>query len=133
MGRSLAVIFVASVLAVGCGTTKMSMDRSDNVLAAEGQVKVKEKDGNRMLEVNVKHLAPPDRLQGDAKNYVVWVKPLDQAAAPMNVGALAINDDLEGSLKTVTPFEKFEVFVTPEPTAETVSPSGQRVLWKRVD
>ena len=133
MGGLRVLCLMGSMLLVACGTTKLAMDRSDNVPAAQGQVKVKEKDGNRMVELKVDHLAPANRIDQNAQQYVVWVKPLEREGAAMNVGALALDDDLKGSLNTVTPFEKFEIFVTAEPSREAVNPTGQRVLWQRVD
>ena len=71
-------------------------------------------------------------MRNDASAYVVWVEPLDRSMAPQNVGALRVNDDLEGELRTVTPLEDFNLFVTPEPHGNANEPSGPKVLWATV-
>jgi Tfp pilus assembly protein PilZ len=139
LGKEVGVVIYKSVFGValalllaGCGTSKMAMERSDRVPAAEGQVKVnEEKDGNNKVEVKVLHLAPPERLQGS--HYVVWIRPTEVQGPAQNVGVLGLDDEQSAELETTTPFDKFEVFVTVEPSDQATSPTGAKVLWSAHD
>ena len=95
--------------------------------AARGNVDVEaEPNGNTRVSISVRHLAPPASIAARATTYVAWIVPRGSAspgaapsqpsdARPINVGAIAVDDDLEGSLETTTPFQQFDVIITPEP------------------
>jgi hypothetical protein len=40
-----------------------------------------------------------------------------------------VNDHRKGTLKTVTPLNDFELFVTAETDSQTQVPTGQRLIW----
>lgn len=118
----------AAVFAPGCAS-KETLSASPALPAAEGSLKCGKADNdNTGIDLKVKHLANPERLTPPASVYVVWVKP-DKDAAPQNIGALEVDSDLTGRLKTVTALRRFELFVTGEATGQTPSPSGSPVLW----
>lgn len=97
--------------------------------ASEGEALFKTTDdGNTAVTVRVRHLARPERLTPPAKVYVVWVRPRKELPA-RNVGALKVDDDLNGALDTVTPDAAFELFVTAEQAGEAQAPSGPPLLW----
>jgi hypothetical protein len=101
------------------------------VPASEGTVNATEGDnGNTNLEIRVKHLAQPSQVASDATVYVVWVQPRN--APRQNVGALVLNDNLEGQLDTVTPHIQFTVSVTPEPSGHVEEPTHQPVFTAEV-
>jgi hypothetical protein len=79
----------------------------------------------------VKHLAEPERIDKDAKEYVVWVTPEGSDVAT-NVGALKVDDDLRGKLETTVPYEKFTVKITPEKNRVAVAPTGPTVIEKSI-
>jgi len=54
---------------------------------------------------------------------------VDKDATPQNIGALEVDGDLSGRLKTVTAQRRFELFVTGEATGQAPSPSGEPLLW----
>lgn len=89
-------------------------------------------NGNTAVEVHVRHLAPPGRLDAAATTYIVWVQAAGETA-PQNLGALRVDEKLRGTLRTVTPFRRFDVFVTPEPGPTAVTPTGRRLLSARID
>jgi hypothetical protein len=104
-----------------------TMNSTDRIPSAVGKVKVaEEKGGNTKVKVEVSHLAQPSSISDDASTYVVWLKP--EAGPPQNVGVLAVNKDLKGSLETTTAFKDFQVLVTAERDPNVTSPSGQPVL-----
>lgn len=101
---------------------KVRFVASATVPAAEGYVKIKRDDNrNYALEVNVKHLASPEKLQPSKNAYVVWVET--ERNGVKNVGQLRsssgfFSSTLEASLTAVTPFEPVSVFVTAEDRAD---------------
>jgi hypothetical protein len=116
----------------GSGKSEQTMSSSSGNPAAQGTVNASAADnGNTALRVRVKHLAPPSRMASDATVYVVWIQPGD--AAIQNVGAMTLNDDLEGRLDTVTPHSRFTVTVTPEPGARGAQPTNEPVFTTDVD
>lgn len=135
MRNFLSVMAVTGLL-VGSSAcaTKMNMDRSTAVPAAEAKLKVKKKgDNHNEVKVAVEHLAPVQRISPEASHYVVWLQPTEGQAMPINVGVLDVDDDQEGELETSTPYKHFEVFVTAETEAQATAPRGERVLWATVN
>jgi hypothetical protein len=108
------------------------MHSGEGVLASEGTVRVSDGDnGNSKVAIRVKHLAPPSKVSADSTVYVVWIQPRE--GDRQNVGALALNKDLEGSLDTLTPHRRFKVSVTPEPTGQVAEPSHEPVFTYDVE
>lgn len=127
-------LFLLVVALTGCAasSSKMLLEASDNMPAAEGNIVAKEgKNGNTELALRVKHLARPEAVAGDARTYVVWAQD-PNGGSVHNLGALEVNDNLEGTLNTVTPLKQFDLFVTPEPYAALSEPTGTKALWTRV-
>lgn len=125
---TLLIAIGAFVFAAGCaGPERLST--SSSLPAAEGSLLCdKAANGNTGINLKVKHLANPDRLTPPATVYVVWTKT-DKDAPPQNIGALEVDADLSGRLKTVTSQRRFELFVTGEATGQAPSPSGKPLLW----
>lgn len=96
--------------------------------AAQGEVRVsKAANNNTVVDVRVQHLALPGRVTPGANTYVVWARPEGEQSV-QNLGALRVSADLTGSLKTVTAFRRFELFITAEPSARVMQPSGAELL-----
>ena len=86
-----------------------------------------DRNGNIAIELEAKHLAPPDRLSPPHQTYVVWVKPADKQ--PEVIGQLRVNkDDMAASLKATVAYHNFDVFVTAEDNAKPDAPTGPEVL-----
>jgi hypothetical protein len=134
--RSVLSISVSAAIAIafvqqGCDTTQQMLSDAD-VPASQGKVTVGAADnGNTEVTVQVKHLAPPAKIAADAKIYVVWIQPSN--GEKQNVGALALNDNLEGHLRTVTPHRRFLLTVTPEPGGRVLVPSHKPVFTSSVE
>jgi hypothetical protein len=135
------VLGIAAVTAAGvmsCGktvtvpggtSTTSALQPVGEAHAAKGELKIKEGDnGNTALGVNVKYLAPPEKMAPNATTYVVWAKPRVGDMRPQNLGALHVNDDREGSLDTVTSLKNFDVIETPEPSAAVTAPTHSPVF-----
>lgn len=108
------------------------MPASGRTPAAEGTVSTEHgENDNIVAHVRVKHLAPPSRLASDANTYVVWVQPPN--APIQSVGALRLDDELEGELDFVTPHEQFRLTITPESSATFTAPMNRPVFSVSVD
>jgi hypothetical protein len=116
----------------GSDDTPTTMRASDKVPAAQGTVRISDADnGNTGLSIRVQHLAPPSKIAPDATTYVVWIQPRNGTI--QSVGAMSLDDDLEGSLDAVTPHKRFVVTVTPEPSAQVSGPSHEPVFTYDVE
>jgi hypothetical protein len=104
-----------------------TMNTTEMIPSAVGKVKVaNEKDGNTKVKVEVNHLAQPSAVFDQTSTYVVWLKP--ESGTAQNVGVLAIDKNLKGSLETQTAFKDFQVLVTAERDANVTAPSGRAVM-----
>jgi hypothetical protein len=87
--------------------------------------------GTRIVLV-VRNLAEPENLNPPGYSYVAWVQG-DREAPPHNVGALVVDDEQQGELRTLTPLRDFELFVTAEPSSDVAQPTGPPLLWVHRD
>ena len=132
---------LAGTLALGGGCSTFGSDKNaqtwtmkatDQIPSASGKVQVAtEKSGNHKLKVEVKHMAPAERVFEGSSVYVVWVKAA--SGEFQNVGALKVDKDLNGELTTQTPFSAFELIVTAEKSVDTTTPSDYKVMNARVE
>jgi hypothetical protein len=111
--------------------SKIVMSSSASVPAAKGVMHATH-DGNKntKLEMSVHYLAQPGALTPSAAAYVVWLQPDNDSA--QNKGELKIGKDRNGSLTIVTSLKRFEIYVTPEQSAEATAPTGEHVLSANV-
>lgn len=130
--KLLNVALVAAWTLSGCalfGGGVNKMNSSPSVPAAQGQVKFKNAaNDNTGIDLEVKHLADPQKLTPPAQNYVVWTRRAKDAE-PQNIGALSVDKNLTGTLKTVTPLHSFELFVTAEGSGQVQAPTSTPLLW----
>jgi len=116
----------------GSGAPKQNMNTSPENTSGQGTVQATLGDnGNTSVEVRVKHLSPAPKVAADASVYVVWIRPRN--AEIQNVGALQIDDDLIGKLKTTTPHRAFTLTITPEPSARMALPTHPAVFTSEVN
>ena len=116
----------------GGGSTNETMRPAAGNIAGEGTVEAKRGDnGNTEIEVRVKHLAAPAKVAADSSVYVVWIRPGADGRI-QNVGALEVDAELVGRLKTTTPHRAFRLTVTPEPSARMAEPTHAPVFTSDV-
>jgi hypothetical protein len=96
--------------------------------AAMGVVKTKtDHNGNIVVALEAKHLAPPDRLTPSHSTYVVWIQPENKP--PQELGVLTVDPTKEtATLETTVPYHRFDIFVTAEDNPKPASPSSDEVL-----
>ena len=100
--------------------------------AAEGKVNTDtDRNGNTGIEVQVKHMATPQSLTPAKQTYLVWVQ--SRGRDPELLGALRVNENLEGSLKAATPYKEFEIFITAEDNLKPETPSSMVILKGAVE
>ncbi|MEO6950848.1 MAG: anti-sigma factor [Polyangia bacterium] len=85
-------------------------------------------NGNTNVDLKVKHLAMADRVNAGATTYVVWATANGDNANAMNIGALKLDKNLDGTLETKTAMRDFKLTVTAEPDGTAQHPSGPVVL-----
>ena len=130
IAHSAGVVLLV-LLTTSCAR-KIHFDNSSVVPAAKGTVKLKtDNNNNHSIEVNVRHLAPPSRLQPPKSVYVVWMETSQngvQNLGQLKTSAGFISNTLKASLHAVTPFTPGRIFVTAEDQANIQYPNSFVVL-----
>lgn len=140
MNRAVSVL-LAGVLSLSCSSMmgnkdsrELQLTGSPSLTSAEGTAKVSTTDdGNTQIDLDVKHLAPPEKVNTGATAFVVWVKDANSETDPHNLGALKVDKDLHGSMQAVTSLRSFDLYVTAEPSATINQPSGEQLLRTNVE
>ncbi len=124
----LALLFMACT-----STAQIQLQGTSLAPAAEGVVRTTTgPNRNTQLEISVQHLAPPGMVVSGATTYVVWVRSVEPGAMPQNVGALRVDRNLEGTLKTLSPLRYFDLSITAEPGPAVARPSGAAILSTQI-
>lgn len=110
------LVIMFSVLLISC-SKKMDFSRSAVVPGADGWVKVdKDNNNNYSIKMKVVNLAKPDQLTPPKKEYVFWVKDVNEKTT--NLGRLTSERGMsrlkKASLSTVSNTEPEYFFITAE-------------------
>ncbi|AUX40035.1 hypothetical protein SOCE26_014300 [Sorangium cellulosum] len=133
----LAVVAFACAMMAGCGGplryTPPGIGKApgaDAVIVAD----VNFDAAMTRLDINVKDLPPPERLDTSKSAFVVWARP-DNDSPWQRVGALNYDtDDRTGKLKDVSvPMTRFELVISLENTSNPESPSSELVIKQDVE
>ena len=129
--RCVGLVFAVSAFPFACAAPT-AMQSGPGVPASQGTVNVTEADnGNTNVDVRVKHLAPAHKMASDSTVYVVWLHA--PQGGTQNLGALTLNDNLEGRLEALTPHRRFVLTVTPEPSAQATMPTHAPVFTTNIE
>jgi len=110
------------VLLSSCATT-IKFPTSNTAPAADITVtKKQDKNKNFVIEVTAKNLASPDRLTPSKSNYSVWI--VTENSGTKNIGQLKNKNAKTATLKTSTPFDFKEIFITAEDGGANSYPSS---------
>src|ERR1700724_2191568 len=133
MKRNIALFVVFSfLLAVAAWGREDRLTNTGTTPAAMGKVITdNDRNGNTGIEVQVKHMAAPQSLTPAKTIYVVWVQP--RGKDPEALGALRVNEGLEGSLKATTPYKDFDIFITAEDSLKPEIPASMVILKGTVE
>lgn len=119
---SLGVIVL---LLTSCGSVA-KFPTSDVTPASEiSATKKQDKNKNYVIEVTAKSLASPDRLNPAKNNYSVWIVTRDNETK--NIGQLNLKNGKTATLKTSTPFDVKEIFITAEDQGNNSYPQGVEI------
>jgi hypothetical protein len=131
---AITLLILIGLAATSCsGPKKQKLESSGDIPAAEATVEIgTSSNGNTTFDLTVWHLAMPSRVDPGAIVYVVWLRSGVSTVQVQNMGALRVDDDLEGNYSGVTPLRDFEIFVTAEPSAAGVSPTGKALLYTTI-
>jgi hypothetical protein len=123
-GRNVLFITLIFILTSCATTTKFPT--SSIVPAAEIVAKIKQdKNKNYAIEIVAKNLASPDRLSPPKNNYSVWM--VTEKNETKNLGQLINKNAKKAVLKTTTPFQVVEIFITTEERGDSSYPSGDEI------
>lgn len=125
------ISFFALLLLLGSCTPSMNFLASSVVPAATGKVQVKrDKNQNYVVRVNVRNLAPADRLTPPGRTYIVWME--SDRNTIKKLGLLEPRSKaLNASLTTTAVTNPNRIFVTAENSPEIQQPVGTEVLATR--
>ncbi len=128
-------ILLLCVISPACGGAPppVRMAVAERMPATEGTVMAtRGENDNTAIEVRVRHLASPEKIAAEATTYVVWARA-EGNGAPQNLGALQVNKELQGTLRTVTPLRTFDLFITAEPSPTVKQPSTEHLLTASIE
>lgn len=124
---SLLVSLAVLLLGLTAWAEDVPMVASSLVPAATGKISYgHDRNGNTKFTVATQNLAAPTQLNPAKNDYVVWIEPRGQQ--PQNAGLLKINNNLQGSFSSTTPYKTFKVVVTAEDNPTATQPSGPEIL-----
>ncbi|MEO5995716.1 MAG: hypothetical protein ABIN89_03345 [Chitinophagaceae bacterium] len=111
---------------------KISFQTSSVVPAAKGTVKIKkDKNSNYQIEVSIRNLAEPKRLEPSRNTYVIWMDTDNNGTkniGQINTSTNFLSSKLKASFQTVSSFKPKKVFITAEDDASIQYPGMQLVL-----
>ncbi|QJW88221.1 hypothetical protein HNV11_01915 [Spirosoma taeanense] len=128
--NSIVILFF-SVLTLNSCTPKMTFTTSSIIPAASGDVEVKkDKNNNYIVNVSVRNLAEPQKLNPPKSTYLVWMESDNSSAKKL--GQLApYSKSLKADLSATSITKPTQVFITAENDAEVTYPRGETVLTTR--
>ena len=119
------------LLLTSCSSIK-TFPVSNTAPAAEITAKIKQdKNKNYFIEVKAKNLASSDRLSPPKNNYSVWL--VTKKNGIKNMGQLIIENAKTSKLKTTTPFQVVEIFITAEDQGNLSEPNGIEITRTNVE
>ena len=122
--KSLLFMSLIAVLTSCATTTKFPL--SSTVPAAEITAKVnQDKNKNYVINVVAKNLASAERLNPPKNNYSVWI--VTENGTIKNIGQLTNLNAKTATLKTLTPFNVKEIFITAEDQGNLTNPNGVEI------
>jgi biopolymer transport protein ExbD len=125
--KSLINLLLVSVLVflTSCATTTKFPVSSVTPAAEITAKKKQDKNNNYVIEVTAKNLASADRVDPSKKNYNVWI--VTENNGTKNAGMLVNKNAKTATLKTSTPYDVKEIFITAEDQGDYSYPVGVEI------
>lgn len=125
------ILVLAAVALAACAGPRVAS--SPDLAQARTSVRFGRLSDDRVsIDLAVRRLEEPSKLFPPGHAYVAWVRRGPDSPA-QNVGALEIDDQLNGLLRTATDLRRFELFVTAEAASDVDKPAGPPLLWTSHD
>ena len=120
-------ILLGSIILImtSCATTAKFPVSSKVPAAVITAKKNTDKHNNTTIEITARNLASPDRLVPPKSNYSVWGVTNNNTIR--NLGQLNVTNAKKTTLKTMTPFEVREIFITVEGQGNLKYPVGTEI------
>lgn len=126
---TIPLIAAALASCAAFGGDRRPLSRGPDVAPAEGEaVFTRVNAVATAIELRLKNLAEPERLNPPGYVYIAWVRA-GREAEPRNVGRLIVSPDFTGELRALTDARWSELFVTVEATGDAERPTGRRLFW----
>lgn len=122
--KSLINLLIVTVLVflTSCATTTKFPVSSVTPAAEITAKKKKDNNNNYIIEVTAKNLASANRVDPSKKNYNVWI--VTENNGTKNAGMLVNKNAKTATLKTSTPYDVKEIFITAEDQGDYSYPVG---------
>lgn len=135
MKNLLRSLLVASTLALAlpaCGGGSYVIRGTPRMPGVDGVIQLEDAPGtNRMVTVQLDHLAPPERLAAGHQYYALWFRRGSQV---IFAGTIEYDEgSRRGRATATTPLQGFEVVVSIESRQNPEQPSGTVVIQQRVN
>ena len=128
--QSTAILLLILATISAC-TPKMSFNTSSTVPSATGTISVKkDRNKNYVVNVNVRNLAEPKRLDPAKNTYLVWMESASEPVKKLGQ-IMPSGRALEGKLTATATDNPKEIFITAEDDADVMNPGGQLILTTR--
>jgi hypothetical protein len=130
----LSIFFVFFAVACG-GPLKYQVPSTAKAPGADASIiaDTSAEQGQTALQLEVTNLAPPPRVNPNAKTFVVWYRK-GPSAVWSRIGGLKYDEDeREGALTGSVPEIAFDLTVSAEATEAPASPSSDIVFAQRVE
>lgn len=122
--KSLAII--GAIVCMGSCVSTAKFPISQFVPAADITAKKKQdKHNNYLIEITAYHLAEASRLIPPKNNYIVWI--VVDNGMTKNIGQLKAKNKKKSILKTTTPFNVKQIFLTAEDRGDLTYPLGLEI------
>ena len=122
--KILAIIGAVALMTSCASTAKFPV--SSTVPAADiTATKKQDKHKNYVIELTARNLAEANRLNPPKNYYSVWI--IVDNGVTKNVGQLTNKNAKKAVLKTLTPFNVKEIFITAEEQGDLTYPAGVEI------
>lgn len=129
MRNTVKIIYIMLIALafVSCTTNKFPFNISHTVPAADGAVTVKmDKNNNYEIEIQIEHIASPERLSPAKRFYFAWLQTEDNQTK--NLGQIVVKKGSKAQFNGNTPFKPAFVFITAEDENTILGPSDNIIL-----
>ncbi len=123
--KTILTLFISVFLISSCATTTKFPVSNVTPAAIIKASKDKDKNGNYKISVVAQNLSSAERLNPAKKVYVVWITTAQNGTK--NIGQLKNKNAQKAELKTVSPFEPKEIFITAEEEGNITYASGPEI------